>query len=53
MGLFRQEHWSGSTFFPPGELPDPGIELGSLMSPTLAGGFFTTGTTWEAPKEAT
>ena len=24
-----------------------------LMSPTLAGGFFTTSTTWEAPKEAT
>ena len=26
----------------------PGIELGSLASPALAGGFFTTNTTWEA-----
>ena len=33
---------------PPGDLPDPGIEPASLMSPALAGGFFTTGTTWEA-----
>ena len=35
-------------FPPPGDLPDPGIELESLTSPALAGGFFTTGTTWEA-----
>ena len=34
---------------PPGTLPDPGIEPASLMSPALAGGFFTTGATWEAP----
>ena len=34
---------------PPGVLPDPGIEPVSLTSPELAGGFFTTGTTWEAP----
>ena len=27
----------------------PGIELASLMSPVLAGGFFTTSATWEAP----
>ena len=27
---------------PPGDLPNPGIELVSLMSPALAGGFFTT-----------
>ena len=33
---------------PPGDLPDPGIEPKSLMSPTLAGGFFTTSATWEA-----
>ena len=25
----------------PGDLPDPGIEPGSLMSPALAGRFFT------------
>ena len=27
---------------PPEDLPDPGIKLTSLMSPALAGGFFTT-----------
>ena len=34
----RQEYWSGLLFPPPGDLPDPGIEL---ASPALAGGFFT------------
>ena len=34
--------------FPPGDLPNPGIELESLISPALAGGFFTISTTWEA-----
>ena len=29
-------------FPPPGDLPDPGIEPESLVSPSLAGGFFTT-----------
>ena len=33
---------------PPGDLPDSGIEFASLTSPALAGGFFTTSTTWEA-----
>ena len=33
---------------PPGDLPDPGIKLEVLMSPTLAGRFFTTSDTWEA-----
>ena len=28
-------------------LPNPGIEPRSLTSPALAGGFFTTGATWE------
>ena len=32
----------------PGDLPDPGIEPASVMSPALAGEFFTTSTTWEA-----
>ena len=32
-----------------GDLPDPGTELVSLGSPALAGRFFTTSTTWEAP----
>ena len=38
----RQEYWSGLPFPSPGDLPDPGIEPASLMSPALAGGFFTT-----------
>ena len=29
--------------------PDPGIKPMSLVSPALAGRFFTTSTTWEAP----
>ena len=32
----------------PGDLPDPGIEPMSLMSPAFASGFFTTSTTWGA-----
>ena len=32
----------------PGDLSDPGIEPEFLASPVLAGGFFTTSTTWEA-----
>ena len=43
-----QEYWSGLPFPPPGDLPDPGIECVSLVSPALAGRFFTTSTTWEA-----
>ena len=35
-------------FPPPGDLPNPGIELMSLMSPASAGGLFTTSVTWEA-----
>ena len=31
----------------PGDLPDPGIEPMSLISPASAGGFFTTSATWE------
>ena len=33
---------------PPEDLSNPGIEPTSLMSPTLAGGFFTTSAPWEA-----
>ena len=29
MGFPRQESWSGVPFLFPGDLPDPGIELGS------------------------
>ena len=48
MGFPRQENWNGLPFPPPGDLPDPGIEPVSLMSPALAGGFFTTSTTRKA-----
>ena len=48
MGFSRQEYWSGLPCLPPGDLPDPEIEPISLMSPALAGGFFTTSATWEA-----
>ena len=48
MGFSRQEYWTKLPFPPPGDLPDPGIEPMSLMSPALAGGFFTTSATWEA-----
>ena len=48
MEFSRQEYWSGLPFPPPGDLPDPGIEPMCLMSPVLAGGFFTTSTIWEA-----
>ena len=47
MGFSKQEHWSGLPFPPPGGLPDPGIKPTALRSPALAGGFFTTSTTWE------
>ena len=41
-GFSRQEYWSGLPCPPPGILPDPGIEPVCLMSPALAGRFFTT-----------
>ena len=48
MGFSRQEYWTGLPCPPPGDLPSPGIELMSLMSPALAGEFFTTSAIWEA-----
>ena len=42
MGFSRQEYLSGLLFPTPGELPDPGIKLASLVSPTLVGRYFTT-----------
>ena len=44
----RQEYWIELPFPPPWDLPNPGTEPTSLMSPALAGVFFTTSTTWEA-----
>jgi len=48
MGLSRQEYWSGLLCPAPGDLPNPGIEPASLISPALAGKFFTTSANWEA-----
>ena len=48
MGFFWQEYWSGVPFRLPRDLPDWGIKLDSLVSPALAGRFFTTSATWEA-----
>ena len=42
VGFSRQEYWSGLPLPPPGDLPNPGVEPMSLMSPALAGRFLTT-----------
>ena len=42
LGFSRQECWSGLLWPSPEDLPNPGIEPTCLMSPALAGGFFTT-----------
>ena len=46
MVFSRPEYWSGLPFPSPGDLPDPGMELGSLA---LAGGFFITWVTIAPP----
>ena len=46
-GFSSQEYWSGLSFPPPGDLPNLGVESAFLVSPALAGGFFTT----ESPGE--
>ena len=46
--LSRQESWSRLPFPSPGDLPHPEIEPAYLMSPVLAGRFFTSIATWEA-----
>ena len=45
MGFSRQEYWSGLLHPPLVGLPDPRIEPESLVSPALAGRFFTTSAT--------
>ena len=49
MGFSRQDYWSGLPLPPPGGLPDPGTEPTCVTSPALAGCFFTTSATREAP----
>ena len=38
----KQEYWGGLPFPPPRPLPDPETESESLVSPAMAGRFFTT-----------
>ena len=47
-GIPSQAYWSGSSVPSAGGLPDPGTESACPVCPALAGGFFITGTTWEA-----
>ena len=47
-GILQERILDELPFPPLQDLPDPGIEPKSLLSPALAGGFFTTSTTWEA-----
>ena len=42
MEFSRKEYWSVQPFSTPEDIPDTGIEPMSLVSPALAGGFFTT-----------
>ena len=49
LGFSGQEDWSGLPWPPSGDLPNPGVEPMSLMSPALAVRFFTTSATCEAP----
>ena len=53
MGSPRQEHWSVLPFPSPRDLPNPGIEPAFLVSPALAGRFFTTVPPGKWPKTAT
>ena len=49
MGFPRQEYSSELPCPPPGDLPDPRIELMSHYVSCIASGFFTANVTWEAP----
>ena len=51
MEFSRQEYWSWLPFSSPCDIPDPGIEPTSLVSPALAGGFFTTSNTQKVQAE--
>ena len=45
-GIFQARILSELPFPTPEDLPTPGIELTSLVSPALTRGFFSTGPTW-------
>ena len=48
-GIFQAEILKWVAFPPPVDLPNPGIETASFVSPSLAGELFNLITTWEAP----
>ena len=50
MGFSQQVYWSGLPFPSLGDLPDPGIEPTSPVSPILTGRFFYRWATWQAPR---
>ena len=49
MEFSMKKYWSGLSSLFLEDLPNPGIEPTSPASPALAGRFFTTSATWEAP----
>ena len=49
MAFSRQEYWSGLLFPPPRDLPNLRIKPASLVSPALAGRFFTTAQPGKSP----
>ena len=53
MGFSRRDYRSGLPCPPPRNIPNPGIKLQSLISPALAGGFFTISTIWEVLSKCT
>ena len=52
MGILQARMLEWVAMPSPGDLPDPVMEHASLASPALAGGFFTTTTTWKAWKQS-
>ena len=51
MKFSKQEYHIGFPFPPPVDLPNQGIKPAFLVSPVLAGEFFTTSTTWEVKEQ--
>ena len=50
-GILQARYCSGLPCPPPGDLPDPGIEPTSLISPALAGRSLPLVPSWGAPKD--
>ena len=48
MGLSRQDYWSRLPFPPPGDLPNPGIELAAPAAPAWGRRILYHRATWEA-----